>query len=345
MAKKSVKHITIIIGLRVSKLRKSMDEEIKLEESRKVRKTKALESCSKDEFGKKVGCSVNFLNSLDEFTERVFSKKDSARDCMVGNYEQKFCGRSNKDQNIWVGCFFDTDVDELKNKLVVGFCIYDSLLEKNEYKKEQFIKLDTLESLMEQYPFFIERITYDGGYWIYLILEEVSKVISEETGKIVGKSLIKMIKKMIKKVTINMKSNKEKKECKESKRCGYWIFKILHFVLLAFLFVIGYLLISNDNDFINNEMRIIFCSAWSIYFILLIITIVLIIVSIFKDATFLKIEKLNELFSIKQKILNDSLEDSCDKKTEEDHTGKKIISKKSNRADLLKHYMTCVTEL
>lgn len=205
MAKKSVKHITIIIGLRVSKLRKSMDEEIKLEESRKVRKTKALESCSKDEFGKKVGCSVNFLNSLDEFTERVFSKKDSARDCMVGNYEQKFCGRSNKDQNIWVGCFFDTDVDELKNKLVVGFCIYDSLLEKNEYKKEQFIKLDTLESLMEQYPFFIERITYDGGYWIYLILEEVSKVISEETGKIVGKSLIKMIKKMIKKVTINMK--------------------------------------------------------------------------------------------------------------------------------------------
>ena len=102
---------------------------------------------------------------------------------------------------------------------------------------------------------------------------------------------------------------------------------------------------------VNKKLNL--CSL----FVLLILsagTLALIVVFI-KDDSGLRLAKLDELHSIKSEFLNYDCKDS-DQKIEErldtfekngewEKTNKSVITKSSTKADLLKHYMTCVTEI
>lgn len=93
-----------------------------------------------------------------------------------------------------------------------------------------------------------------------------------------------------------------------------------------------------------------------IYFIILAGTIIALIVIFANDELCIKFAKLDELHEIKYKLLNSTFQKSIDKTTEtydsgsndggKDNSNKNpIVSEKHNDADLLKHYMTCITEL
>ena len=87
------------------------------------------------------------------------------------------------------------------------------------------------------------------------------------------------------------------------------------------------------------------------YLIVFIVTIIVLLVIFVKDDSCLKLAKLDELHEVKNIIENGNFNDSIDKTTETTHcpitkTNPTIYEKtKSNKADLLKHYMSCVTEL
>lgn len=61
----------------------------------------------------------------------------------------------------------------------------------------------------------------------------------------------------------------------------------------------------------------------ALYLIILAVTVIVLIVIFSKDDSFLKFAKLDELNEVREKLLTET----------------------SNQADLLKHYMTCVTEI
>lgn len=93
-----------------------------------------------------------------------------------------------------------------------------------------------------------------------------------------------------------------------------------------------------------------------IYFGILIGTIIALIVIYANDDLCIKIAKLDELHEIKNKLLKTDFHDSVDKiiesydskikNSDKDNSNKNtIVSEKHNDADLLKHYMTCITEL
>lgn len=109
--------------------------------------------------------------------------------------------------------------------------------------------------------------------------------------------------------------------------------------------------IINENQFMCNK-----CSLLSIlfiaYFVILVFMIVVSFVLYLKDDNLLKLAKLDELHEIKCKLIENVSNISSDKLTEiSNYTTKSEletiikISEKSNQADLLKHYMTCITEL
>ena len=109
--------------------------------------------------------------------------------------------------------------------------------------------------------------------------------------------------------------------------------------------------IINENQFMCNK-----CSLLSIlfiaYFVILVFMIVVSFVLYLKDDNLLKLAKLDELHEIKCKLIENVSNISSDKLTEiSNYTTKSELesiiknSEKSNQADLLKHYMTCITEL
>ena len=109
--------------------------------------------------------------------------------------------------------------------------------------------------------------------------------------------------------------------------------------------------IINTNQFMYNK-----CSLLSILFIaysvILVFMIVISFVLYLKDDNLLKLAKLDELHEIKYKLIENVSNISSDKLTEiSKYTRKSELktiiknSEKSNQADLLKHYMTCITEL
>ena len=91
-----------------------------------------------------------------------------------------------------------------------------------------------------------------------------------------------------------------------------------------------------------------------IYMVLHVCIIVLLCIFFVKDNSCLKFAKLDELHEITEKLLGMDINDSFDKTTKESEpTGEsgnnnikpEIVTEKSNIADLIKHYMTCITEL
>ena len=91
-----------------------------------------------------------------------------------------------------------------------------------------------------------------------------------------------------------------------------------------------------------------------IYMVLLVCIIVLLCIFFVKDDSCLKFAKLDELREVKEKLLKMDVSELVDKTTEKhkatgesgnNNTKTEITTEESNRADLLKHYMTCITEL
>ena len=95
------------------------------------------------------------------------------------------------------------------------------------------------------------------------------------------------------------------------------------------------------------------------FFVALAAMEIVLLVMFVKSDSFLKFAKLDELNEVKQKLLEGKFNDSYNKMTEfydvkETKTATKengsspkktLLTETSNQADLLKHYMTCVTEI
>lgn len=88
------------------------------------------------------------------------------------------------------------------------------------------------------------------------------------------------------------------------------------------------------------------------YFIVFIVTIIVLLVIFVKDDSCLKFAKLDELHEVKEKLIGCDKEKTTKENEVSGESGKNnekpettIITEESNIADLIKHYMTCVTEL
>lgn len=77
------------------------------------------------------------------------------------------------------------------------------------------------------------------------------------------------------------------------------------------------------------------------------VTLFSLIIYIIKDDSGVRYAKLDELHSIKEKLLSDDFPDSFGENTETESSDRKKTtkSKTSNRTALLMHYMDCVTEI
>ena len=110
----------------------------------------------------------------------------------------------------------------------------------------------------------------------------------------------------------------------------------------------------------KTEKNFVYTVLYISFFVISGFVITIIFVLILKDDTGLRYAKLDELHSIKKKLLYCPNNKKSDSETNIDDNQleffnmdtstvygakEKIITKTSNRAALLKHYMTCVTEI
>lgn len=154
-------------------------------------------------------------------------------------------------------------------------------------------------------------------------------------------------------VTVNRKIRKELRR----KLFRFWFpfYKTLIIGLIGWIFYVSKDFLYNTSLFTKSgfDLKLVFSVA---YFLVFVVVISVLLIILKTDNCVLKFEKLAELNEIKCKLLDECKFNASDQKIEEgldlyEHNGSwekknnSIITKKSECADLLKHYMTCVTEI
>ena len=342
----------------------------------------------KSDFASNMECNVNLIDFVDNLTKKL--SNDYPIDdygCLVGNISQNYCGRWFLDhKQVWVGRYFDNANKNLKNKLCIGFFIFDSKTSKKYKSKEVNFNENSIINVAKKNNcnYYKHCVFIDGGYWYYIILNDVLKMCITEAYK----TILKLIWEVLC-CTFSFDNSKEKKEKKQKppKRWHYWISRGIVVVTLILIFIFSFLfakcscckitelneavLIEKKVEFhpnnISNENEICLymlpphckkpfftkvettkvkfcCLSFMVFILFLMVSLVLLMIYLIKGNSAIKLEKLNDLYFIKQKLLENDFDDSVDKTTEISHTDKRI-TEKQNRADLLKHYMTCITEL
>ena len=120
---------------------------------------------------------------------------------------------------------------------------------------------------------------------------------------------------------------------------------------------------SYNNIEINNETAARHNKGFSfyqfitiVYFCILVATIIVLFIIFITDDTCLRFSKLDEMHDVKQKLLLGKFKESVDETTEYYDLQNQMVKnsrskiqkrelKKHNDSELLKHYMTCITEL
>lgn len=331
-------------------------------------------------FAKAECCSVVCLNTIDKITKQLSNDYPIDEEgCLIGNTEEHYCGRWYlEDRSIWVGRYFDAKNAILKNKLVVGFFIPNS--KTNESINFLFNK-STISDIAKQHKlqFIIQEDLKDQGEWIYIILNKIFNFCITKAYKKIKDLIWGALCKSFsyKSPDFNSMSNIGK----GPKRFHYWLTKSIC-ILISILFVTLMFLAGNyifreeankKNDVIVEKVvidnsnfhfledkksecnqtvdeTIKKCKSsfsmtvcFLIYLIIIVLGIILIIY-LLKDNLALRLEKLNDLNQIQQYLFREDFSDEFNE-TESYTKKNKTVSKSSKRADLLKHYMTCVTEL
>ena len=358
-------------------------------------KSKTLQPYDKAKFTQEIGCTTELIEKIDKISEKVKKRIfKNGKSKLEGNRERKYFGRSNNGKVIWVGTFFDPNTPKLHNHLLVGFCVYDFSNKNPPFPKESYIELKALSSIFSLYECYVERITIDGGYWYYFILDDIQNTkITKAYNE---------VKKILRKVLATRKSLKNENKSTPPKRHLGWIGKtIIVSIIPVFLAVLIFLTpkpfsskqqIITENiitrhfpgqesyrsvcqgptpevfikegvipseKVIEKTINLNYYPFFALFVgLLLLIAEIVLIIFVFKDDSWLKSTKLDELYSIKKKLLDEDSDDLLgfntesltteESQTEQSEKNKKTVkkeTKESNRADLLKHYMTCVTEL
>lgn len=325
-------------------------------------------------------CSVACLNSIDKIT-KLLSNDYSIDDegCLIGNTEEHYCGRWYlEDRSIWVGRYFDAKNANLKNRLVVGFFIPNS---KTNGSIKYLFKKSTISDIAKQHKlqFIIQKDLNDQGEWIYILLNKIFNFCITKAYKKIKELIWDVLCQSFsyKSPDFNSTSNIGK----SPKRFQYWLTKsiciLTSILFVALMFLAGNYIFREEtnkkNDVIvekvvidNSNFHFLedkksecnqtvdetikkckSCFSLAVYFLMYLIVIILVIILIIfllKDDLALRLEKLNDLNQIQQYLLIVDFSDEFNE-TEIYTKKNKTISKSSNRADLLKHYMTCITEL
>ena len=142
-------------------------------------------------------------------------------------------------------------------------------------------------------------------------------------------------------ITIDRKIGKELRR----KLFRFWcaIYKILTIGLIGWIFFVSKVFLYNTSFLTKSgfDLKLVFIV---VYYLVFVVAISVLLVILKTDNCAIKFEKLAELSEIKCKLLEECLNlyehnGSWEKKNNS------IITKSSECADLLKHYMTCVTEI
>ena len=163
----------------------------------------------------------------------------------------------------------------------------------------------------------------------------------------------------------------------DSKSYCYIGGKFALFILFILLLLVPFIITCSCNEEINNETnsQIIYelhspkeasdtkngdCENWKItqtktsynlpcifLFVIYPLSLVALFIFFSKDDSCIRCAKLNALHSIKEKILACEFSDSIYEATEKnpEDCNKTVKTQTHNRADLLRHYMDCITEI
>lgn len=114
----------------------------------------------KKNFAKVMNCSFELIERIDVLTNSINLNNKCK---FVGNFDCRFCGRSFKNNKIWIGGFFE----RLSGvQLMVGFWVSDTVFCKCKYGINYLPKL-----LKSHYSFFGEYVEIDDGYWLYVKID------------------------------------------------------------------------------------------------------------------------------------------------------------------------------